>query len=197
MRTRRITRGIASALLAICATPLAARAQKPMLQPTVPIRQLQGLRVPQINRDNTAQAVTVTIPNLYAIMSAVPGSPKASLTFRNVLFVSESANGKPPMIFGSGGSMWLAVGNAPAGYYHVRFDGVPTDGSTSATVQIHLGQVASDPLIATCTVTSSRSFCDTIISNPGGTFMLDGVITSGQFQFWDAYIAPTAPPLQP
>jgi hypothetical protein len=194
MRARFVRSAVAGAIVALSVTPVAAHAQGTVLQSNVPIRQLQGMRAPQINRDNTAQAVTVSMPDLYALMNALPGTPKASLVLRNVEYVGESANGKPPTVFGSGGVMWFDIGNAPAGYFHVRFDGTPTFGSSTATVELHLGQNASAPLIVTCTVTSSTPYCDTVVSNPGGTFSVTAIVTGGNFQFGDVYVAPTAPP---
>lgn len=161
------------------------------LQTTTPITRIQVIRPPRIGGDNTAAAATVAIPNLYAFMTGVTGTPKASVTLRNVAMVEESANGKPPMFLATGGLIWLSVGNAPAGYYHVRFDGAP-DGGT--TLEIHLGQNASSPVVATCPL-SGTTTCDVVVANPGGSFSLAGVVTAGRFQFWDVYVAPTTKPL--
>lgn len=195
MRARTMLRYTTIALFALpaMAATLAAQAPKGVtLQPAAPITKLQVVQQPKLGTDNTAAAATVGIPNLYALMNGIPGTPKASVTLRNVLRVEENANGKPPMFLGSGGLIWLSVGNAPAGYYHVRFDGAPI-GAT--TLEIHLGQTASDPVVATCPITSDAPHCDVVISNPGGTFSLAGVVTGGQLQFWDVYVAPTAKPL--
>jgi hypothetical protein len=195
MRAATIVRAAASVLLALSAASLTAHAQGPLkgapLQTSTPITKLQAIRIPKVGGDNTAAAITAGIPNLYAFMSAVPGNPKASVMLRNMQTVEESANGKPPMFLGSGGMIWLSVGNAPAGYYHVRFDGAPS----GTTMQIHLGQNASAPVVATCQITSDAPYCDVVVSNPGGAFSLAGVVTSGTFQFWDVYVAPTTRPL--
>lgn len=193
MRTAIILR---SAVLALSVAGVTAQAQGVSrgvtLKPATTITKLQVFRQPRISGDNTAAAATVALPNLYAFMNGIPGSPKASVTLFNVAWVDEGANGKPQIDLAGGGEIRFVVGNAPAGYYHVRFDGAPAAGTT---LEIHLGQNASSPVVATCPL-SGGTGCDVVVSNPGGTVWLAAIVTSGRFQFWDVYVAPTArPPL--
>lgn len=141
--------------------------------------------------DNSSQAAVVGMPKLWAIVPNMSVRPLASMIIFNAAIVDQSANGTPPVTLDTGSWIKFNVVGLPAGQYHVRLDGAPDAGTS---VSIRLGQLQSDPVIASCALSGSKPGCDAVVSAPGGAsgvVWLNVKLDSGRMLLYDIYIAPT------
>jgi hypothetical protein len=137
--------------------------------------------------DITADMGTVTAPSLSA---SVPNYGSIDATLIGVTMIpTGQSTVQVDMSQTIGSSIWI-TGSLAAANYHIRFNFRTQSGSGISSVTIHQGQLASNPVLATCTVTNSA--CDVILSWPGGSLSLLAVIGGPYWSLFSSItIAPT------
>lgn len=152
-------------------------------------------------KDVSAKGATVTAPSLRADMSTSPAVTVVAwlyFPFRvedggdsHAVTLMPPDRGSPTR----GSYVWVTAAGAPAGHYHVRFTFQHINGTTGTTnVSIHSGGTPSDPVVATCTLSSSVQSCDAILSTAGGAFAVTASVDSGAALLFDSvYLVPAVP----
>jgi hypothetical protein len=180
MRFMRLAPCLASISALLAAHPAAGFAQ---------LQRMQVTPVIGTTADLTAQMATVTAPTLQATMPNVPGG-LITVMLRNVV-VEPWGGGGVRIGLMPNGNTWVQVNAAPpAGKYHVRFNYLwmpqaPAGMATSTHISVHAGQLPSDPVVASCTVTPSVLHCDALVTSPGGTFLLSASDDGGAYLFFN------------
>lgn len=127
--------------------------------------------------------VTLGLPNL------VGNLPRGSVSLK--LQMVTVAWGSSAQVWVNGASNLQLAGDS--GKVRVRYNFAFQSGgaTSSATVLLHGGQLASDPVVGQCTVTPSSPHCDSVVDAMSPWFLTATIGGSASLIFVNATVAPT------